>query len=205
MAFLIVFEASTSSGTDSPKPSDWPPAPWPMRVPSVREHGMASVSRSTDDRDAGTRRHGDLRRPLMTRVRLSVLAIVPILVASIGAQSPAAPPALDQLVERVRTTFDVPGISLAIVKDDRVVVARGYGVRELGQAAAVDGRTLFGIASNTKVFTATALGLLVEEGKVAWDAPVARYLPWFPLSDPYVKRELPVRDLLVHRSGLGLG
>ena len=66
-------------------------------------------------------------------------------------------------------------------------------------------RTLFGIASNTKVFTATALGLLVEEGKIEWDAPVVRYLPWFQMSDPYVTRELTIRDLLVHRSGLGLG
>src|SRR5206468_8855070 len=66
-------------------------------------------------------------------------------------------------------------------------------------------QTLFGIASNTKVFTAAALGLLVEEGKIEWDAPVIRYLPAFALFDPFVTRELTVRDLLVHRSGLGLG
>ena len=69
----------------------------------------------------------------------------------------------------------------------------------------VDARTLFGIASNTKVFTATALGMLVEEGKLEWDAPVTRYLPWFAMYDPFVTHELTVRDLLVHRSGLGLG
>ena len=102
-------------------------------------------------------------------------------------------------------TFEVPGISLAVVKDDRVVVAKGYGVRRLGEPAPVDARTLFGIASNTKAFTATALGLLVEEDKIEWDAPVVRYLPAFAMSDPYVTRELTVRDLLVHRSGLGLG
>ena len=78
-------------------------------------------------------------------------------------------------------------------------------MRKLGEPAAVDAQTLFGIASNTKVFTATALGLLVEEGKIEWDAPVVRYLPWFQMWDPYVTRELTVRDLLVHRSGLGLG
>ena len=66
-------------------------------------------------------------------------------------------------------------------------------------------RTLFGIASNTKLFTATALGLLVEEGKIEWDAPVVRYLPAFQMWDPYVTRQLTIRDLLVHRSGLGLG
>jgi len=121
-----------------------------------------------------------------------------------GAAS-AQPPDLDRWVERALQTFAVPGIALAIVKDDRVVVAKGYGVRKLGDPAPVDGRTLFGIASNTKAFTATALGLLVEEGKIEWDAPVVRYLPAFAMWDPFVTRELTVRDLLVHRSGLGLG
>ena len=102
-------------------------------------------------------------------------------------------------------TFEVPGLAIAIVKDDAVVVAKGYGVRKLGEPAAVDGKTLFGIASNTKAFTATALAMLVEEKKVEWDAPVVRYLPAFAMFDPYVTRELTVRDLLVHRSGLGLG
>jgi CubicO group peptidase (beta-lactamase class C family) len=101
--------------------------------------------------------------------------------------------------------FAVPGMGIAVVKDGKVVLAKGYGVRKLGELAAVDAQTLFGIASNTKAFTATALGLLVEEGKIAWDAPVTRYLPWFQMWDPYVTREMTVRDLLVHRSGLGLG
>ena len=67
------------------------------------------------------------------------------------------------------TTFEVPGIAVAVVKDGKVVVAKGYGVRKLGDRAPVDAQTLFGIASNTKAFTATALGLLVEEGKLRWD------------------------------------
>ncbi len=126
----------------------------------------------------------------------------------VGAQStqrPAPPPDLDQWVARAMQTFEVPGIGLAIVKDDAVVLAKGYGVRKLGESTPVDARTLFGIASNTKAFTATALGLLVEEGKIEWDAPVLRYLPAFAMWDPFVTRELTVRDLLVHRSGLGLG
>jgi CubicO group peptidase (beta-lactamase class C family) len=119
---------------------------------------------------------------------------------------PAAVPAdLDSYVEAVMRAFEVPGISLAIVKDGKVVVAKGYGVRRAGDSTAVDARTLFAIGSNTKLFTSVALALLVEEGKIEWDAPVVRYLPWFRLSDPYVTRELTVRDLLVHRSGLGLG
>src|SRR4029077_14694181 len=99
----------------------------------------------------------------------------------------------------------VPGVALAIVKDDAVVIAKGYGVRKLGEAAPVDAKTLFGIASNTKAFTATELGMLVEEKKSEWDPPVNRYLPALAMWDPFVTRELTVRDLLVHRSGLGLG
>jgi CubicO group peptidase (beta-lactamase class C family) len=128
-----------------------------------------------------------------------------------GSLSPAAtaaavlPPGFDAIVARTMKTFAVPGMGIAVVKDGKVVLAKGYGVRKLGEPAPVDAQTLFGIASNTKAFTATALGLLVEEGKIAWDAPVTRYLPWFQMWDPYVTREMTVRDLLVHRSGLGLG
>lgn len=102
-------------------------------------------------------------------------------------------------------TFTVPGLAVAIVKDGRVVLAKGYGVRRMGAPTPVDAGTRFGIASNTKLFTATALALLVEEGKLEWDKPVIDYLPAFAMSDPYVTRELTIRDLLVHRSGLGLG
>lgn len=122
-----------------------------------------------------------------------------------ACSAPAIPADLDAYVRRAMETFEVPGLSLAIVKDDEVLVATGYGVRRVADAAAVDARTLFAIASNTKVFTAAALGLLVEEGKLEWDAPVIRHLPWFQMWDPYVTRELTIRDLLVHRSGLGLG
>jgi CubicO group peptidase (beta-lactamase class C family) len=129
-----------------------------------------------------------------------------LLALATAAAAPApAPPDIDQWVARAMRTFEVPGLALAIVKDDGVVVARGYGVRKLGDPTPVDARTLFGIASNTKAFTATALGLLVEEGKLEWDAPVVRYLPAFAMWDPFVTREITVRDLLVHRSGLGLG
>jgi CubicO group peptidase (beta-lactamase class C family) len=133
------------------------------------------------------------------------LALGTTLDAQRPAQRPAPPPDFDAYVERVLRTFDVPGAAVAIVRDGRVVLARGYGVRALGGAARVDAATRFGIASNTKAFTATALAMLVEQGKVEWDAPVIRYLPDFAMYDPYVTRELTVRDLLVHRSGLGLG
>jgi CubicO group peptidase (beta-lactamase class C family) len=147
-----------------------------------------------------------VRRPTSARLVLGFL----LLLLPAGAAAQALPPVgvmrdLDGFVARVMRSFDVPGISLAIVKDDAVVVAKGYGVRKLGAPAPVDSQTLFGIASNTKVFTAASLGLLVEEGKLRWDGRVVDYLPWFQMWDPYVTRELTVRDLLVHRSGLGLG
>ncbi|HEY7289635.1 MAG TPA: serine hydrolase [Vicinamibacterales bacterium] len=130
---------------------------------------------------------------------LTVVALVCV------AAAPDAPPDLDAWVARAMKTFEVPGIGLAVVKDNAVVVSKGYGVRRLGEPAPVDSKTLFGIASNTKIFTATALGMLVDEKKIEWDAPVIRYLPGFAMYDPFVTRELTVRDLLVHRSGLGLG
>jgi CubicO group peptidase (beta-lactamase class C family) len=138
--------------------------------------------------------------------RLLPVVLLLLTAATARAQpSPAAFPDLDAFIQRVMKSFDVPGVSVAVVKDDAVVVARGYGVRKMGEPALVDEKTRFGIASNTKVFTATSLGLLVEEGKLRWDAPVTDYLPWFQMYDPYVTRELTIRDLLVHRSGLGLG
>lgn len=106
---------------------------------------------------------------------------------------------------RAMRMFDVPGMAIAIVKDGKVLAARGFGVRKLGEPAKVDGQTLFEIASNSKAFTASMLAMLVDEGKLAWDDPVVKHLPDFQMYDPYVTREMTIRDLLVHRSGLGLG
>ena len=111
----------------------------------------------------------------------------------------------DAYMESVRKTFDVPGIAVAIVKDGQVVLERGYGVRELGKPAKVDAHTLFAIASNTKAFTSASLSILADEGKLNLDDRVIDHLPWFRMADPYVTREMRLRDLLVHRSGLGLG
>jgi CubicO group peptidase (beta-lactamase class C family) len=108
-------------------------------------------------------------------------------------------------VERVMKEFDVPGIAIAVVKDGKVVTAEGFGVRKRGEAAKVDGKTIFEIASNSKAFTAAALGMLVDQGKLSWDDPVIKHLPDFRMYDAYVTAEMTVRDLLTHRSGLGLG
>lgn len=140
-----------------------------------------------------------MSRPIVSATILGLFFGSPVL-----AQVPA-PPDLDHYVAEVMQTFKVPGLAIAIVKDGQVVLAKGYGVRRLGEPTPVDAHTLFGIGSNTKVFTATALALLVEEGKIGWDTPVINYVPWFRMSQPFVTSEMTVRDLLVHRSGLGLG
>jgi CubicO group peptidase (beta-lactamase class C family) len=112
---------------------------------------------------------------------------------------------VDTVVERARKEFEVPGIAVAIVKDGNVVLAKGYGVRRMGEPAPVTPQSLFRIASNTKAFTAAALAILVDEKRIRWDDPVTQYLPAFQMYDPYVTREMTIRDLLTHRSGLGLG
>jgi len=109
---------------------------------------------------------------------------------------------LDRYIEKSRQDWEIPGLAVAIVKDDSVIFAKGYGVREIGKGAKVDEHTLFAVASNTKAFTASVLGMLVDEGKLNWDDRVTDYMDNFHMYDPYVTREITVRDLLTHRSGL---
>jgi CubicO group peptidase (beta-lactamase class C family) len=116
-----------------------------------------------------------------------------------SAPFPAQLDDFDAYVEGVRAQFDVPGIAVAVVFE------RGFGAREMGKPAKVDANTLFAIASNTKAFTAASLSILADEGKLSLDDRVIDHLPWFRMSDPYVTQEMRVRDLLAHRSGLGLG
>jgi CubicO group peptidase (beta-lactamase class C family) len=131
--------------------------------------------------------------------------VVLIPVNSVFAQSPAPPPDLDAYVASSMKTFDVPGMAVAIVKDGKIVIAKGYGIRKLGDPTPVDEFTMFGIGSNTKAFTTAALATLVDEGKLSWDDPVYQRLPGFVMYDPYVSHEMTIRDLLTHRSGMGLG
>lgn len=113
--------------------------------------------------------------------------------------------AIDKLVERSMKAFGVPGIAVGVIKDGKVIHAKGYGVRSLKTMQPMDENTLFGIASNSKAFTTTALAILVDEGKIKWDDKVRDYIPEFKLYNPYVSEEFTIRDLLTHRSGLGLG
>jgi CubicO group peptidase (beta-lactamase class C family) len=108
----------------------------------------------------------------------------------------------DTYVRKALKDWGCPGLAIAIVKNDSVVFAKGYGVRQIGNPASVDEKTIFGIASCSKAFTAASIAMLVDEKKLRWDDPATRYLDGFQLYDPFVTRELTVRDLLSHRSGL---
>jgi CubicO group peptidase (beta-lactamase class C family) len=110
---------------------------------------------------------------------------------------------LDVEILRVMEALEIPGLALAVVKGDRLVLARGYGLREVGRPDLVDENTLFAVGSTSKAFTAAAIGMLVDEGKGSWDDPATLHLPELQLHDPYVTRQITVRDLLSHRSGLG--
>jgi CubicO group peptidase (beta-lactamase class C family) len=126
--------------------------------------------------------------------------------ALLAGQSRTLPPKLaefDRYVAQAVRDWKVPGLAIAVVKDDSVVLAKGYGVMDLARSDPVTEHTRFAIGSTTKAMTSAALGMLVDQGKLRWDDRVIDYLPDFRMSDPYVTRELTIRDLLTHRSGLG--
>ncbi len=111
--------------------------------------------------------------------------------------------ALRQGIEAARAEWHVPGLAVAVIHGNETILADGFGVLEKGNPAPVDKHTLFAIASNTKAFTTAGLAMLVEEGKLKWDGRVRDHLPYFDLHDPHAAKEMTVRDLVCHRSGLG--
>ncbi|MBS0579466.1 MAG: serine hydrolase [Proteobacteria bacterium] len=136
----------------------------------------------------------------MKRTLLSFLTFI----ASTSAL--AAPPAdFAQRAEAARTAVGVPGMSIAIVEGDKVTFAKGFGVKAIGRSDPVDADTIFPTGSTGKAMTVAALGILVDQGRIGWDDKVIDRLPGFQMYDPWVTREMTIRDLLVHRSGLGLG
>ena len=141
------------------------------------------------------------------RTILKIFVLVVLLLAALQIASAQDIPgsSFDDYVNKAINDWQVPGVAIAIIKDDRVVMARGYGVRELGKPALVDEHTLFAIGSSSKAFTAASIAMLVDENKLKWDDPATKYLPGFQLFDPYTTRELTVGDLLSHRSGLARG
>ncbi|PKI16428.1 serine hydrolase [Colwellia sp. 12G3] len=112
---------------------------------------------------------------------------------------------IEQAVALAMSTFQVPGVAVAIIKDNKVVMSKGFGVIEQGKSAKVTADTLFGIASNTKAMTAALLANLVDEGKLTWQTKVIDIIPEFQMPDAYVTREFTITDLLAHNSGLGKG
>lgn len=127
-----------------------------------------------------------------------------LIVGTLHAQQEPIQGLNDYIVKSMKE-WETPGLAIAIVRNDSVIFAKGYGVRKLREGAPVTPRTIFAIASTTKAMTVACLGMLVDEKKLSWDDPVTKYLPWFQLYDPYVTRDLMVRDLLTHRSGLARG
>jgi CubicO group peptidase (beta-lactamase class C family) len=135
--------------------------------------------------------------------RLAALMII-VCTASpsiVSAQSPDLA-ALDKYVAHAARDWRIPGMAIAVVKDDSLVFAKGYGVIEIGKPAPATEHTRFAIGSTTKAMTVASLAMLVDEGKLKWDDRVIDYLPDFQLYDSYATRELTVRDLLTHRTGL---
>src|SRR5437773_483944 len=135
--------------------------------------------------------------------KFASLAVAAVIIATPVA---AAPPAgFEQRVERLRTDYGVPGVPISVVEDGKVTLARGWGVRDITTNTPVDADTIFFTGSTGKAFTNAALATLVDAGKIKWDDKVIDHMPDFRMWDPWVTREMTIRDLLVHRSGLGLG
>lgn len=135
-------------------------------------------------------------------------AFAAVLMAWLCAATPShaqVPAGFDARVEQAMRSRDVPGMAISIVKDGRIVHAKGYGVRRLGGSEPVDADTIFPTGSTGKAVTAAALAILIDDGKLSWDDKVADHLPDFRMYDAWVTREMTVADLLLHRSGLGLG
>jgi CubicO group peptidase (beta-lactamase class C family) len=141
--------------------------------------------------------------------RLFAILLVAGLLAGLSRAGDGSTPAprvddaaVDAVVRAALKSWDVPGAAVAVVRDDRVVYLRGHGLREIGRKEPVTPDTVFPIASCTKAFTTTAMAMLVEEGKMAWDDPPRKYVPYFRLSDPLVDANVTLRDLVTHRTGV---
>lgn len=140
----------------------------------------------------------------LRRWRPMVCASLLVSWCALVSAAPVSTPELDAYAHKAMQTFDTPGMAVTVVEGDNVAT-HAYGLRKLGDAAQVDAHTIFPIGSNTKAFTAAALAILVDQGKLRWDDRVVDKLPGFRMYDAYASSEMTVTDLLVHRSGLGLG
>ncbi|WCM28575.1 serine hydrolase [Sphingomonas sp. QA11] len=167
--------------------------------PLIRSHKMETSDMRSNPMFTSTR-----RQALLGFGALGAEAVLASGSAK-AAQPVSGMPDLDGMVGLAMRAFGTPGLSIALISPGSEPILRGYGVRGLGKAAPVDPGTVFAIASNSKAFTAAALALLVDEGRLDWDDPVGNHLPGFRLYDAYASQQMTVADLLTHRSGLGLG
>jgi CubicO group peptidase (beta-lactamase class C family) len=140
----------------------------------------------------------------MLKTIVRTASAIALALAAAGA-SAAPPPGFEQRVEQLRKDFGVPGVAITIVENGKVTLAQGWGVRDITTNQPVNADTIFFTGSTGKAFTTAALATLVDEGKIKWDDKVIDHMPDFRMWDPWVTREMTIRDLLVHRSGLGLG
>ncbi|MGH9201590.1 MAG: serine hydrolase domain-containing protein, partial [Vicinamibacterales bacterium] len=141
--------------------------------------------------------------PQAGRVASAALVCVCVVTGRSSAQEPF--PGIDAYVNKAIADWKVPGLAVAIVRNDSVIYARGFGVRQTGANAPVNDQTLFEIGSSSKSFTATLVAMMVTDGKMKWDDRIVTYLPTLRLQDPVANAELTVRDALTHRAGLSRG
>ena len=146
-----------------------------------------------------------MSRTTTTRIVKTLLFLLGSLAAAAVLAAPPSRQAIDDIVRRAMDEFDVPGMAVSVVYGGNVYYAAGHGIAEIGGNEAVDERTLFQIGSVTKAFTAAALAILADDGRLSFDDRVIDHLPAFRMFDPWVTREFTIRDLLTHRSGLPLG
>lgn len=148
-------------------------------------------------------RHSVFRSPLVAARAALVVSCCIVLAEPVSAQEPF--PGLDAYVARAVQAWKLPGLSVAIVRNDSVLYTKGFGVLAAGSSTPVNDQTLFEIGSSSKAFTATLVALLVSDGKMRYDDRVTDYLPALRLSDPIANAELTIRDAMTHRSGLSRG
>src|SRR5882724_8828628 len=108
----------------------------------------------------------------------------------------------DEFSNATLKAFDAPGMAICVIKDGKIILSKGYGMRDVKNNLPVTPKTMFAIGSSTKSFTVVSLGTLVDEGKIDWDKPVRDYLPDFRLYDKMATEQMTPRDLVTHRSGL---
>ena len=132
------------------------------------------------------------------RLLIAMMTLLPAATADIKGTLDG----FDDFMSTAMREFKVPGAGVAVVKDGKIILAKGYGYRDVARQLPITGTTLFPIASITKSFTVTALGTLVDQGRLEWDKPVHEYLPGFRMFDPVATEQLTTRDMVTHRSGL---